>query len=199
MAKKTKITATTIAKAMELAHNNSSTLLVGKGDSAVEIIVKTRLTLSERAMMISDIVNMVFIGDADEIKYYPEFRKFAFDYNIINYFTNIILPADSDKASIFLETTGIANQIAQMSPDYIADIIDDAREAIDYRKQELIKKNKLDNVIDGVLGIVKSLNKETENIDFPQIMEFISEHMPEFKGQVEHLISEQSAVTSVTA
>lgn len=199
MAKKTKITATTIAKAMELARNNSSTLLVGKGDSAVEILVKTRLSLSERAMMISDIVNMVFISDTDEIKYYPEFRKFAFDYNIINYFTNITLPADSDKASVFLETTGIANQIAQTSPDYIANIIDDAREAIEYRKQELIKKNKLDNVIDGVLGIVKSLNKETENIDLPQIMEFISEYMPEFKGQVEHLISEQSAVTSVTA
>lgn len=200
MAKKTKITAASIAKAMELIDAKPITITCGMKDDTVEIPVKTHLSVSERAMMISDITNMVFVTDDNETRYYPAFKKFAIEYNIVSYFTEVSLPSDSNKACKFLEQSGLANRIAQALPEgYVVDIIGDANEAIEYRKQELLKKNKLDDLLDGVLGVVQALRDKTEGIELPQIMEFVDKNMPEFKKQLEQLISVQDAEAIASA
>ena len=60
-------------------------------------------------------------------------------------------------------------------------------------------KSKLDDVLEGVIGVVKALSDKTEGIDLNQIMEYVEKNMPEFKGQLEQLISEQSAEATPTA
>ena len=193
MAKKTKITAVTIAKAMELVDFSPVTIKCGNGDNAIEIPVKPRLTLSERATMVSDIVNMLFIGIDDDVRYCPAFKKFAIEFNIVTHFTDVHMPIDSDKAYNFLERSDLAHRIIQELPDgYVDDIISDAMEAIEYRKQELLKKSKLDEILDSVLGVAHAIRDKTQNIEIPQIMEYIEKYMPEFKGQIEQLISAQA-------
>lgn len=200
MAKKNKITAASIAKAMGLIDTETATITCGMKDDTVEIPVKTRISITERAMMVSDIVNMVFITDEAGTRYCPAFKKFAIEYNIVTYFTGVSLPTDSNKACKFLEQSGLASKIAQTLPDeYIVGIINDANEAIEYHKQELLKKSKLDELLGRVLGIVQTLSDKTEGIDLPQIMEFVENNMPEFKGQLEQLISAQTAETMATA
>ncbi len=199
MAKKTKITATAIAKAMELVDVNPVVIMCGMGDDAVEVSIKTHLSLSERAMMVNDVINMIFIGSDSEIRYCPMFKKFAIEFNIVSYFTDIALPTGSDKAFKFLERSGFVDRIIQALPEgYVSGIINDINEAIEYRKQELLKKSKFDELFDSVLSIVKALNDKTEKIDFPQIMEYVEENMPEFKGQLEQLISAQLAEATTT-
>ena len=199
MAKKTKITAASIAKAMKLVDNDVS-IVCGTKENAVEIPVKTHLSVSERAMLVNDITNMVFLDDENGTRYCPVFRKFAIEFNIVSYFTEVALPSDSNKACKFLEYSGLADSIAQVLPaGYVAGIIGDANEAIEYRKQELLKKSKLDDVLEGVIGVVKALSDKTEGIDLNQIMEYVEKNMPEFKGQLEQLISEQSAEATPTA
>ena len=200
MAKKAKITAASIAKAMGLIDAKTATITCGMKDDTVEIPVKTHLSVSERAMMVSDITNLVFITDENGTRYCPAFKKFAIEYNIVSYFTEVSLPADSNKACKFLEQSGFANRIAQALPDgYILEIVSDANEAIEYRKQELLKKSKLDDLLDRVLGVIQTLSDKTDGIDLPQIMEYVEKNMPEFKGQLEQLISVQTAVATATA
>lgn len=194
MAKKNNIKAAAIAKAMGLVDNNKAIIACGMGEDTIEIAVKTHLSVSERAMMVSDIVNMVFITDENGSRYCPAFKKFAIEYNIVNYFTDVALPSDTDKACKFLENSGLANRIVNALPDgYAIEIITEATEAIEYRKQELLKKSKFDDLIENVLGVVKTLSATTEGIDFPQIMEFVEQNMPELKGQLEQVISTQVA------
>ena len=200
MAKKAKITAASIAKAMELVDTNAITITCGMGENTIEIPVKVRLSITERAMMVSDIVNMVFIEDENSTRYCPAFKKFAIEYNIVTYFTDIALPSDSNKACKFLEQSGLADRIAQSLPEgYVMGIIADANEAIEYRKQELLKRSKLDSLLDGALGIVQALSEKTEGIELPQIMEYVEKNMPEFKGQLEQLISAQAAEAKASA
>ena len=199
MAKKNKITAATIAKAMELVDEKTTVITCGMKENTVEIPVKNHISMSERAMMINDIVNMVFIGDEDKVRYCPAFKKFAFEFNIVSYFTEVVLPTDSNKACKFLEQSKLANRIALSLPDgYVAEIIDDANEAIEYRKQELLKKSKLDNLLDSVLGVIQALSDKTEGIELPQIMEYVEKNIPEFKGQLEQLISAQTTGAAAT-
>lgn len=199
MAKKNKITAVAIAKAMELLDVNPAVLKYGEGEGAIEVVVKPRLTLSERAMLVADVVNMVFIDIGGELKYCPAFREFAINFNIVTYFTGITMPADSDKACKFLERSGFAQKITQTLPEeYVAGIISDAIEAIEYRKQELLKKSKLDDILGNILGVIGAIRDKTEGIELPQIMEYIEKNIPEFKGEIEQLISTQAAVDEAT-
>ena len=110
MAKKAKITAANIMKAMGLEDEKKTVLACGMNEDTVEISVKPRLSLPERANMIQDILSMLFITSPDgAVIYHPEFKRFAFEYEIVNYFTDISLPVNSDKAWEFLERTGIAD------------------------------------------------------------------------------------------
>ena len=141
MAKKTKIKASAIAKAMSLAEIKNTIISFGTGEDIIDVSVKRHLSVSERAMMINDILNIVFPTEGDDAKYYAAFKKFAIDYNIVVYFTDISLPLDTDRASKFIDESGIVNKIADsIGYEYVADIIADATEAIEYRKQELLKK-----------------------------------------------------------
>ena len=195
MAKAKKITTANILKAMELGENRVFSFTCGSGEGAVDVLVKPRLLLFERQSMVEDIVDMVFISNEEgTATYCPGFKKFAIEYEIINYFTNITLPVDSEKAWEFLEKSGIAARVADVLPDgYIVEIVTEANELIEYRKQELLKRSKLDAVLDNISDVVKAVGAKTEEIELPQILEYVQKNVPELKGEVERLIKSQAA------
>ena len=198
MAKKNKITAANIIKAMGLGEEKKIILACGMNEDTIEIAVKPRLSLLERENMLRDILDIVFVDVGDGvITYHPAFKKFAFEYEIVNYFTDISLPVNSDKAGEFLERTNIAGRIANTVPDgYISAIIAEASEMIEYRKAELLKKSKLDQVLDGIVGVVSAIQKKTDGVDLNQIMAFAQENVPELKETLEGLLRSEVAEAS---
>ena len=195
MAKKAKITAANIMNAMGLEDEKKTVLACGMNEDTVEISVKSRLSLPERANMIQDILSMVFITSPDgAVVYHPEFKKFAFEYEIVNYFTDISLTVNSDKAWEFLERTGIAVRIANTVRDgYIAEIIAEANEMIEYRKQELLKRSKLDQVFDGLVDVLSAAQSKTENLDLGQIIAYAQENAPELKEKLDAFLRSEIA------
>ena len=195
MAKKAKITAANIIKAMGLEDEKKIILACGMNEDTVEISVKPRLSLPERANMIQDILSMVFITSLDSaVVYHPEFKKFAFEYEIVNYFTDISLPVNSDKAWEFLERTGIASRIANTVRDgYVGEIIAEANEMIEYRKQELLKRSKLEQVLDGLVDVLGAAQSKTENLDLGQIIAYAQENAPELKEKLDALLRSEIA------
>lgn len=195
MAKKAKITAANIIKAMGLEDEKKIILACGMNEDTVELSVKPRLSLPERANMIQDIISMVFITSPDgAVVYHPEFKKFAFEYEIVNYFTDISLPVNSDKAWEFLERTGIASRIANTVRDgYVGEIIAEANEMIEYRKQELLKRSKLDQVLDGLVDVLGAAQSKTENLDLGQIIAYAQENAPELKEKLDALLRSEIA------
>lgn len=195
MAKKAKITAANIMKAMGLEDEKKTVLACGMNEDTVEISVKPRLSLPERANMIQDILSMVFITSPDgAVVYHPEFKRFAFEYEIVNYFTDISLPVNSDKAWEFLDRTGIANRIANTVRDgYIIEIITEANEMIEYRKQELLKRSRLDQVLDGLVDVLGAAQSKTENLDLGQIIAYAQENAPELKEKLDALLRSEIA------
>ena len=198
MAKKNKITAANIVKAMALEDEKKVVLGCGTGENTIEISVKTRLSLPERASMVQDILEMVFITSTDGmVVYHPEFKKFAFEYEIVNYFTDISLPVNGDKAWDFLERTQIASRVAGAIRDnYIGEIIAEANEMIEYRKEELLKKSKLDQVLDNFLELLGTAQGKTENLDVSQIIAYAKENVPELKDKLDNLLRSEVAEAS---
>lgn len=195
--KNKKINAAAIMRAMEIDTSKQIIITCGAGEGALEVPVKSRLSIHERIALIDNIVDMVFLSGEDGDSYYPALKKFAVDYSIVNYFTDVALPSGGDKALEFLERTSLADTIVHALPaDYIEEIIAEAYEAIEYRKQELLKRNKLDNMIDSIADVIKAVGDKTEGLGLSQIMEYVQSNAPELKGELEKLMTNESAAAT---
>lgn len=201
MAKAKKITIASMMKAMEINKNNKDTLVIGEGENQVEVIVKKKLTLFERADMVNSIVSMVWSQDENGTEMYaPYLRKFAYDFNILNYFTNIQLPDDMDKVWEFVDNADIAGMVVDfVGGVYIENIIREANEAIEYRKAEILKRSKLDNIFDSLSGIMKAVGDKTQNLDTNGMLELVEKYAPELKGELNKILQAQMAEPSEEA
>lgn len=198
MAKAKKITIASMMKAMEVDKNNKDMLVIGEGENRVEVVVKKKLTLFERADMVNSIVSMVWSQDENGAEMYaPYLRKFAYDFNILNYFTNIQLPDDMNKVWEFVDNADIADIIIDfVGGGYIENIIREANEAIEYRKAEILKRSKLDSVFDSLSGIMKYVGNQTQNLDMKGMLELVEKYAPELKGEFNKLLQAQMAESS---
>lgn len=198
MGKKNKITAAEIMKAMRIEDEKKAIITCGMNEDTIEVAIKPRLSLRERENMIQDILDIVFLTDIDGVvRYYPSFRKFAFEYEIVNYFTEISLPTNSEKAWDFLESTRIASRIAGAVRDnYIGEIIAEANELIEYRKEELLKKSKFDQVFNELLGILDMVRQKADETDLSEIIAYVQENSPELKEKLDAILrGELDAIT----
>ena len=196
--KNKKITAASIMSAFGSTDYDDICISIGEAENAVQIQVKSRISLVERMSMVSDIVNMVFIKNGDgKYTYHPALRRFAYDYAIVNYFTSIDLPKTTEKSWEFLRKTNIASEIVRaLNCDTISEILTEANEAIEYQKQLMLKETKLDAVLDNILDIAKISKEKLKDIELPQIMEFIQHNAPdELRKSVVDLFPSVGGVT----
>lgn len=195
MAKTKKNTIASIMRAMDVNQNQKETLIIGEGENQVNIVVKKRLSLLERADMVSSIVSMVWAQtENDNEEFAPYLRKFACDFNILNYFTNISLPSDMEKVWEFVDSTDITNMIVEfVGNNYIKDILREANEAIEYRKEEVLKRSKLDKLLDSISGFAKSFADKADGLDIGGFINIIGEFAPELKDEINSLLNNQIA------
>lgn len=199
MAKTKKITMAAIVKATDKLNERNIIATYGEGENAVEIAVKTRLTMSERITFVNDIVDTLFVSDNNEHTIYiPSLRDFAFGYALVRYFTNVPLSGGAGKIFAFLEETQFVTWLTNIiGEEYVAKMVAYADEAIEYRKQREMKTSKLDELLESVLSVVKAVGDETKDIDVAQIMNYVQQNAPEFADTVKKMIDEQA--TSVVA
>lgn len=177
-----KITMASIEKAMEAVRPEDVELICGDGEEAATIQVRRSLSLSERSSMVQDIAEMVFHeGKNGEILYAPYLQKIAIDFNILNYFTNVALTNNANRVWEFVDKTDIvASVIDAVGNRYIQGIIKDADELISFKKDQLLRKSKLDGVLDAVTDLMKTFKEKTSESSIGDIVKRVQEANPEF-------------------
>lgn len=200
MAETKKITMAAIVKATNKLNERNAVETYGEGENAVEITVKTRLTMSERITFVNDVVDTLFVADkkTGSIIYVPSLRDFAFGHALVRYFTNVSLSGSAGKIFAFLEETQLVVWLTNIiGEEYVAKMAAYTDEAIEYRKQREMKTSKLDGLLESILSVVKAVGDETKDIDVAQIVNYVQQNAPEFADTVKKMIDEQA--TSVVA
>ena len=200
MAETEKITMAAIVKATDKLNERNVVETYGDGENAVEITVKTRLTMSERITFVNDVVDTLFVTDkkTGNVIYVPSLRDFAFGYALVRYFTNVSLSGGAGKVFAFLEETQFVAWLTNIiGEEYVAKMAAYTDEAIEDRKQKEMKTSKLDELLENILSVVKAVGDETKNIDVSQIVNYVQQNAPEFADTVKKMIDEQA--TSVVA
>lgn len=189
-----KITAKKIMKALADREAGHISVNFGSDENPVEVTVKPYLKLEEILSLIRDVEEVVFPEDEfGGIQYIPGVEEFACEYAIVEYFTNIELPDNAEDAWTFLRSTRAIHKIEHAVGETFYYVERSLRNAINHRKEQLLKKSKLDDVLDGISSLVSAVKEKTDNIDLAQIMDYLNESNPALKGELEEFIRAQMA------
>lgn len=188
------VEASAVLKAIGV-DNDVQILTIGEGENRVEVIVKKRLSLGERADMVDSIASMVCSQNESGDFFAPYLRKFAYDFNVLNYFTNIKLPDDMNKVWELVDGTDIAARVidALGRNTCVQSIIHEANELIEHRKNALLKKTKVDTLLDTVIDIAHGVKSSTDGLDTAGIVELAQQYAPELKDKLKELLHQQVA------
>lgn len=193
--KQTKATVKNILMAFNNASIDPVTITVGDKENAVDVIVKRAISIDDRRDIVNDISNMVFSKDASgHIVYCPYLKKFAFEFNLLAYTTNIVFPEKiEDIWSLITNTTIVRDVIDVLPAGLFQEIVDEANELIEFKKSRIVHETKIDALFTGFLDIVETINQKISESDGETIVNYIKENIPELKSVVDKVLQEQNA------
>jgi hypothetical protein len=165
----------------------------GTTEKTVEVLVKKRLSLADRKRFTDAVVDMCFVDDGEgNVLYCPYLKKFAFEYHIALFFTNIELSGDVEEVCEFLAGTDVVRRVAMsIDESYIGELFGEVNELIEYRKEALLKRSKLDDVLSTVSEIANSLGAKFEGEDGESVMKYLEANIPNFKDEIAIVLQEQ--------
>lgn len=171
----------------------------GTKENTVEVLVKKKLSLVERKRFTDAIVSMCFVDDGDgNIMYCPYLKKFAFEYHAVLFFTNIELTGDVEEVCEFLAGTDVVRRIAMVIDEgYVAELFGEVNELIEYHKESLLKKSKLDDVLGGISDVAKALGSKFDGEDGESLMKYLEENVPNFKEEMAKVFQGQQEIPMI--
>lgn len=150
---------------------DSSVYPISYKDKQFELEVKNQLTLSEISAIVEEVVSACFVDNV----FHPEYVDVVFFSVIVNRLTNIDA-FTSDNETIDLEAmtqllygTDICDVLYRNNN--IASIRKYCDEAIEWKKQTILKHSKLDDLIDQFYELAKTFQDEEFQEAMKQLIE----------------------------
>lgn len=182
-----------IKKAIGGYGNDFVRATFGTTENEVDILVKKKLTLSERKAFTEAVVNMCFVDDDDgNVVYCPYLKKFSFEYHVALFFTNLELGIDVDEVESFLTNTDVMRRIVTaLDEEYINELLNETSELLEYRKNEILKRSKFDDVLNSIFKLINVLNAKFDEEGGESVMKYLEENIPNFKDEITKAFQEQ--------
>jgi hypothetical protein len=135
------------------------------GEETITVNVKKRLSLQETIDCVREIVSGVVDKKTGVVSY--ELKEFLKRAYLLQYMTDINFPQNIHKqwdlcfnTTLYSDVTGVKSLIDH---DFYINLFYAIDDQIEYEVNSILKKSKLDDLLDMVMGIVSKMDK---NIDF---------------------------------
>lgn len=165
-----RITKNTLKSYMK-SFNDTISYTLTYDDKTIDVEVKNKLTLSEIASIVEEVSSSCFINDV----YHPEYVDTVFFSVILNRLTNIdVLTLDNESIDLdgmaqLLSASNINEIIYQNENIHVLRHYCD--DAIEWKKQTILKHSKLDDLVDEFSELSKALQDEQFQEAIKQINE----------------------------
>jgi len=108
---------------------------------------------------------------SDVVEYAPYLTSYMIDYSLISYLTDIKLPKDLNECYDFIYMTEITEIIKQTNPDLYDFVTENVKSLVEYRKEQMLKKSKIDELIDSLTNLVTVFTNEFDGVDIKEVIE----------------------------
>lgn len=165
----------------------------GDGDKKLNVTVNPMLPFTQRANLVRDIADMVFMGERNTIdQYSPEYIKLAQRYNVIKYYTDFQLPEDVDTMWLVLNYTPLYQDVKQCVGSDLDDILKEADELIKTKRDYIVNKTDFTAFMEKISQSLDSLGTQFSSQDISKIVDVLK-NMPNMstEGVVDAILKTQ--------
>lgn len=133
----------------------------------VEFEFETEPTFLDMIDIINHTVETVF---AEAVEYAPYFVDYYTRYYMVSYLaTGVVLPVDINDCYKFLNKSGIIEAMEEEIADTFVFVKSNITDLVDYRKEQLMKRSKIDDLLNAAVHLVNTFTKEFEGVDLNRI------------------------------
>lgn len=166
---------------------------LGVGDAAIKIMIKKQISLMDIAAFVEGVMEMVFRTNEQDIEIYcPQFKDFAFRYNLIVFFTNIDLQdrhlQDAEQIVLNEEIYEAISDIIGPSMYILYDATDDL---IQYKLKRMVRQSKFDETLNSIVEVIKALTDKINNEDQSELLKYLEDNIPGFKDELNKTFQEE--------
>lgn len=165
----------------------------GDGDKKLNVTVNPMLPFTQRANLVRDIADMVFMGERNTIDQYSlEYIKLAQRYNVIKYYTDFQLPEDVDTMWLVLNYTPLYQDVKQCVGSDLDDILKEADELIKTKRDYIVNKTDFTAFMEKISQSLDSLGTQFSSQDISKIVDVLK-NMPNMstEGVVDAILKTQ--------
>lgn len=124
------------------------------GDTTIHVDVKKRLTLFERSKMAEEIADYCFVSEF----YAPYMRDFAERISVLSFYTDInVDDLTMETAYALTQNSELFAAVYHNIDDDIDGIFEDAYALIEWRKEQMLRSTKADELYDAIKQFVNGL------------------------------------------
>ena len=156
-----KISSATIKEIIKANNKEDKKIILKTADAEIDLVIKPYISYQERTQMANDIANNCYDENGD---YHPEFFDIAYKIALIEYYTNINtdIKDSVNQMHILCENTNLIEEIEKYTEDSVGQIWLDAKDIVEWRNEQSLKSNALDDVAYGLSGL---LDKFADRLD----------------------------------
>ena len=183
-----KISSATIKEIIKENQKEDKKLILKTADADIEVIIKPYISYQERTQMVNDIANNCYDENGD---YHPEFFDIAYKIALIEYYTNIStdIKDSVNQIHILCENTNHIEEIEKHTEGSVEKIWLDAKDIIDWRNEQSLKSNALDDVAYMISGL---LDKLADRLDkMPEMSKEETEKLTGLVGKLGNVTDEK--------
>lgn len=141
------------------------TLTYGGGDTKLEVVVTPVISFSKRTEMVDFIVGSAFTMGVDTIQSYtPQYVKLAKRCAVLQYFTDLKVPAKLNDLWMVLNHTTIYQDVVEIVGADIDDIFDEADLAIAAQRDYLTHKTDINSLFAKIGNAVGKIDFSQEDL-----------------------------------
>lgn len=147
-------------------------LTYGEGDNQIVVKVYPVLPLTQRATMVGEIADGVFIGNKNTIEsYHPELLEFMQKFTTLKFFTDLKMPKNIDDLWLFLNYTPVCDDVANLIGDDLREIFVAADRAIETRRQYLANTTDINSLFRKLGDALKDFEAKISKADIDKVLE----------------------------
>ena len=143
-------------------------------DGEITILVNPTIELNQVIEFVNDVVSRCV--SAETKMYYPALQDFLIRKNVLERYTNLVMPKDVEKCSRFIYGTNIFEQVCQeINQDQLSSTIHAIRSQTKYEVKKMNSSSKFDELCEVISGIVTRFAGQFDNIDVQEFMKKVKQ------------------------
>ena len=121
--------------------------------------------------VISIITNTVDAVVSDIVEYAPYLTEYMIQYNMIHYLTDVVLPKDLNECFRFINESEVFDILEKGTSGLYEFIKENVDKMIEFRKSQIVKKSKCDDLVDALINLINTIRKEFDGLNINEVLD----------------------------